>query len=135
MKKIIYFISLFSYVLFAMDQVMQQKLRDYGIDPVRIKIDLAKIGLITYQHVGFEEIGTRSSYWAAYENGSIGGTFWNRGGEQDIECTLCVRILKNDRESVIETSINSIHYHLLRILYVEQQKKLQKRGYYQLQLK
>ncbi len=124
MKNIFYISLFFSHTLFPMSGDVEQKLQAMGINPARIMIDIANIGRIHYQDVRLECVGERISYWATYEEGSIGGTLWKRGFAVDIECSISIRELSVDGVMRIkEKNINSAHYHLLRMLYWEQQMK------------
>lgn len=124
MKSRFYVLLIFAHALFAMPEDIEQRLRAIGINPARIMIDVAKIGRIHYQDVRLEVVGERMSYWATYEEGSIGGTLWRRGLAVDIECNICIRESSLDGVMHIkEKNINPAHYHLLRMLYWEQEKK------------
>lgn len=137
MKKILYFLLLYSPALFAMeksvmDESVKQKIKAEGANPAHIAIDLAKIGHVhCYRDPKWDG---RVSYWANYEDGFVGGTLWLKpiskalGGPfssifstKHIECNRCIRKCVDGVEHISEISIHAAHYHLLQILYDSQQ--------------
>lgn len=138
MKKILYFLlflyspALFAMGKFVMDERVKQKIEAEGANPAHITIDIAQVGHIhCYRDQKWDG---RISYWAEYEEGSVGGTLWLKpiskalGGPfssifstKHIECNRSIRRCVDGVEHISEISINAAHYYLLHILYESQQ--------------
>lgn len=114
---------LWFHIFFAMDEQIKHELLECGINPARITIDLAKVGLIHHKKTAFEYVGMQASYWAEYGQGSVGGTLYKRAGGDDIECSISIYKVVEGTVYIQEHSIHFAHYHLLRLLYQEQERK------------
>lgn len=119
MKNILYIFLLSSHALFAMQEDIKQKLQTMGINPAKITIDLTKI-----RHVQCnKQRSERISYWAEYENGSVGATLWCIEGLVNIESNISICALVNGVMHISEKNINPAHYYLLHILHRDQEMK------------